>query len=212
MAVKNKYQDALFRRRKEQGLCKMCGEPLDREGTFCKKCCEKINKQNRETRAFYIEIGVCPMCRKNSLIGTEKLCKECAAKKAETAAKCRDKNRELYNKNHREYRKVIYRERKDAGICVRCGKRKAREGKAMCPICAKKDAEYHRTRYANTKHNVDVPRSERPDHGLCYICGAPIESGKICETCRKRLIKNLQKSKGNNYWRRDNKVAFAKWR
>ena len=190
----------------------MCGEPLDRDGTFCTKCREKINERNRETRAFYIKMGVCPVCKKNDLIGTEKLCKECAAKKAEIAAKYRDKNREKCNKKHKEYIKAVYYKRKEAGICTRCGKRKAREGKTTCPICAEKDAEYHRIRYASAEHNVDIPRSERPDHGLCYICGTPIESGTICETCRERFSKIGKKSKGSAYWRKDNEIILGKRR
>jgi hypothetical protein len=37
--------------------------------------------------------------------------------------------------------KQIYHERKEAGTCVDCGKRKAREGRVQCGPCIKATAE-----------------------------------------------------------------------
>lgn len=70
-------------RRKESGLCVQCGKPLDRDGVYCKTCCEKNNEESRLTRAYYIKRGVCPMCRKNYIFGDEKRCPECSAKDSE---------------------------------------------------------------------------------------------------------------------------------
>lgn len=37
--------------------------------------------------------------------------------------------------------KQLYHERKQAGMCVDCGKRKAREGRVQCGPCIKATAE-----------------------------------------------------------------------
>ena len=69
----NEYQKKWRNEWKKNGYCVGCGEKLDREGSYCKKCREKINKNVREQRHWYQDNGICPRCGKNSLFGDEKV-------------------------------------------------------------------------------------------------------------------------------------------
>ena len=48
----------------------------------------------------------------------------------------------------RQYSYTLYHQRKDAGICTRCGKVPARAGKVMCEECAQEDTARTMRRYA----------------------------------------------------------------
>ena len=54
-------------------------------------------------------------------------------------------NIKAYMKN---YRRQQYLQRKDAGLCTRCGKVPARPGKALCAECAQQKSAGARRRYA----------------------------------------------------------------
>lgn len=86
---------------------------------------------------------------------------------------------------------------KAAGICIKCAKRKAETGKTKCATCNIKERERAR------RYRGGIPRSERPAYGMCYFCGAEIKTGKIGETCKKRITKNLPKEPvPNEHWRK----------
>lgn len=131
---------------------------------------------------YYKRIGICPYCRRNKLFGEEKSCPECRAKATELSSK-RDKIR--YNKNHADWSRKVYQERKLKGICVRCGKRKANKGYVRCEYCRIKDEaarqirDYHLSRY---------------ERGLCRWCDNPIENGyKVCEYHHQMNIDKARK-------------------
>lgn len=54
-------------------------------------------------------------------------------------------NIKAYMKN---YRYTLYHQRKDAGLCAKCGKVPARPGKVMCEECAQKASARSRRHYA----------------------------------------------------------------
>lgn len=95
---------------------------------------------------YYKSIGYCPRCRgKNKLMGDEKNCPECRAKSyAQYLKRDKEKAREYL----REWNKRKYHERKEQGICVRCGKRKAQHGIVRCALCNAKDTDTRHTREA----------------------------------------------------------------
>ena len=65
---------------KEKGLCIRCRKPRNREGVYCSKCLEKERERHKKDREFFVDIGICYMCRKTKLFGDEKICPECLAK------------------------------------------------------------------------------------------------------------------------------------
>lgn len=107
-------------------------------------------------------------------------------------------NRTYHRKYMREYRKML----KENKMCVCCGKQDAFTliGKKICYECLEK---YHKRRGYGFKKpkkvkQQNIPRNERYDYGLCYICGKPKEkfelkwSGKenrLCLMCYQRVLK-----------------------
>ena len=181
------YQKRLLEKRKENGLCIDCGNALDRDGVRCVKCNTKHNEKNNADRKWYIENGICPVCRDNFLFGDEKVCLECGALKYAETMKSRERlGREHYNEVHREWSKRTHHEMIQKGICTRCRKRKADYGYKTCGICREKGRKYKRVKYGKPD------RSERYKQGLCYFCDNPIKDGyKVCE---KHYQMNVEKS------------------
>lgn len=128
-------------------------------------------------KRYYKRIGRCPYCLKEKIYGDEKSCPECRAKNAEYSKK---RDRVHYNKVHAEWSKKVYEERKSKGLCVRCGKNRAKEGQCRCEACIAKDSK---SRSIRTWH---LSRYER---GLCRFCNNPLEPGyKVCKYHHQQCI------------------------
>lgn len=134
----------IYRNRKKNGLCPTCGATLDRKGHYCSACLHKRNEEQREARKYYLSIGVCPVCKKEKLVGDEKQCITCRLKAKEYREKHVYPNQKQYADRHKTYLKELYKVRAEKGICTRCGKRKAEPGKKKCAICQYKENEYKR--------------------------------------------------------------------
>lgn len=148
--------------------------------------------QIREERAFYKSIGLCPRCGKNKLFGDEKNCPECSAKMQAYARKYEEENREEFRQYVNNYHKSVYQQRKEAGLCVRCGKRKPLHNEVRCGICKQK---MQLRRQERRMKNSELTRKERLERGLCYFCGAETVPGmKVCEKHRDICIENANKS------------------
>ena len=144
MALTSKERSARhYLSRKENGLCPRCGSPLDRTGHYCSRCLEKFNTYQKETRSFYREHHICTQCGKNKVFGSERCCPECRAKMALYRKPLTSEQKIRTN----DHRRVLYKARKDSGICTRCGKRKASPGRSKCGICLEKDVELHRKKH-----------------------------------------------------------------
>ncbi len=78
-----------------------------------------------------------------------------------------------------------YHRRKGQGICVRCGKKPARDGKCMCVECAEASKEY-------TNKSREFFRKQ----GLCPRCGKNKLFGdeKNCPECLAKCVKVTLKS------------------
>ena len=186
--AKSIYQQKFIARRKEQGLCLECGNPLDREGTYCTECRKIINEEQQETRLWYKSNKICPRCRKVSILGDESMCPECSAKMYADNIRSRERlGREHYNSAHAEWSRKTHAKRIELGICTRCGKRKADYGFKTCGICRNKDKEYKQAKYGKPD------RKERYKQGLCYFCDNPIKPGY--KTCEKHYQMNIEKSR-----------------
>lgn len=91
-------------------------------------------------------------------------------------------------KSQREYQKREYLRRKKQGLCVRCGKNKAIEGKTRCEKCREKENENNKLDYYFAK-----------SLNLCPKCGKIPEIGHIyCKECmeykRKYNMRKYQKN------------------
>ena len=123
------------------------------------------------------------------MFGDEKECLECKEKAYEAVMK--NRNKDDYNKTHREWARKEHQKRIENGICTRCGKRKPDFGYKTCGICRAKDTETRRIRnYKSEK------RSDRIKRGLCYFCDNPVEEGfKVCKEHRQLNIQYARSDK-----------------
>ena len=185
---RSEYLKKRKEKRKSEGLCVGCGEPIDRDGIYCTKCREKINKYKREHRQWYLSHKICPRCGKNDLMGDETICPECRANNTNNLLS--NRVRINYNESHKKWAKDTYWKRKEAGICTRCGKRMATTGMATCGICRAKENETRRIREGTSD------REEHVQKGLCYFCDNPVKEGyKVCEKHYKMNIEKGEKGR-----------------
>ncbi|MGN0346326.1 MAG: hypothetical protein ACI4DU_03470 [Lachnospiraceae bacterium] len=186
------YQQRLISKRKEQGLCRNCGKPLDRDGIYCIECRKNITDETSETRHFMQNIGICPRCQKVKLYGDEKVCPECNAYAYEhiMQARATEEGRLHYNKIHREWSKRTHQEMIKKGICTRCRKRQADSGCKTCSICREKSRDYKSIKYGKPD------RKDRYKQGLCYFCDNPVKGKyKVCEKHYQTNVKNARLDK-----------------
>lgn len=194
-----------YNRRKEQGICVICGKEKSRKNSVaCEWCSEKQRIYIKETRDFYRKLGYCPRCGKNKLFGDEKTCPECLAENAII----KKRSREKLKKTDMDYFRERQERLKQAGLCCTgCGRKRA-EGKTYCKICLIKHRERSRE-YRRKKKGQDLQRSERPSYGLCYTCGAELDRDRrACVKCAEKAAKNLHKTRDNKLWRKSNNLLF----
>lgn len=169
-----------YYRRKEQGLCTNCGQPLDRDGSLCQSCREKKTQYGNETRHFLQSIGLCPRCGKEEIYGDEKMCQFCKIKMTEYNRIYIASRRKHTMQVHNDYARKRYAEHSAKGICTRCGKRKADKGFKQCGICREKQKEQRRKK--REKDGIGQKRKEWIEKGLCFFCGKPVKEGyQTCE-------------------------------
>lgn len=183
-----KLNHAMSERRKEQHLCLNCGAPLDRNGSLCSTCRDLRNERVREDRKYFKEIGICPRCKKNKILGDEKSCPECQAYSYSLITPKRMENREHYNEIQKEYKRKLYEKRKDQGICTICGGAISDKRYSTCNACREKQAENKRRRNSTLFES----RDERVKNGICFFCNNHIVDGyKVCQKhldmCREKL-------------------------
>lgn len=214
------YMDRTEMRRKWhlEGKCANCGKVLDREGWFCKKCCDRHSNYTRDMYHFYQDNGICPRCGKNNLVGEERYCPECRAKDLLRKARYSDeKKRAIAEKSKPRksaYNKRIYEDRKQNGMCVRCGKHKAEQGKMSCGMCLEKQRKQNAKRYDKKVGLSAYDRQILRERGMCSYCLKEIPThGKLCDRCFEKISGNLEKATvardtKNHYWVQDNRAIF----
>lgn len=185
------YQKRMYQKRRSLGLCVDCGNPAENGACRCLKCSTNKNNEKALNYRLYQSYGVCPICKVNSIIGDEKTCPECRATSVEYSNDWHRKNRDQYNQTHRTWAKMEYANRKELGICTRCGKRKSINGRVMCGICADKARKQK-----EKKRSSAMTKSERIENGICYFCDNPVKKGyKVCEEHYQKNLENLKHPK-----------------
>lgn len=200
-----------YMRRKLNGLCTRCGNPLDREGEYCTQCLEFRRVQAKEEREWRRKNHLCTKCGKNAVPSGECTCPECRANSALYRPKITQNQKDRYNERFRKQQNDLYQERLETGMCTRCGERKAADGRKKCYMCLAKDAKTHRD--IRDKNGLNI-RHDWLDNGLCYFCGAPVEDHayKACNACREKHVASGRKNGGNNkLWKGDNKIVFNRF-
>lgn len=95
-----------------------------------------------------------------------------------------------YAQRHKERLRRRYKERRETGMCTRCGKRPASPGKTRCDICLAKDKIAHRS---------EISRTTAAGFGLCYTClKNPCKPGyKVCPECYDKCMASLEIARAN---------------
>jgi hypothetical protein len=104
---------------------------------------------------------------------------------AECAEKRRENQKIYYNRHKREYiakNKAKVDARREAGICVRCGKKPAAPGHVTCARCLRKLLDNDR---ASRRKQGIISREEARDRGICTRCmKEPVVEGHgLCRSC-----------------------------
>lgn len=161
--------------RKSQGLCTRCGEKAVPGFTNCESC----KAYSKELREMYIRSNICSYCHKEPVYGEDKVCSECKLKLRKTNANYRKSHRQELREKENARQKREYAERKEKGICIRCGKNKASDGRFTCLTCREKNNKRKRLTY----EKILVDRPNR-----CRYCNNDSAPGyKVCEEHRQRL-------------------------
>ena len=160
--------------------------------------------------------GLCPRCGDRPPAPERSVCEPCAAKR-NAASRARDARLRAQGKPRRnpvrarEYERERSRRERAArhadGICTRCGRAPAAEGRTSCERCLEQRRASDRANYAVGKAaglkyggaNVDAKRrggraksmrrqKARKEAGLCIRCGErpPVEGGTTCTPCRDK--------------------------
>ena len=150
------------------------------------------SEYTRERYQFLKSHGICVNCgNENACIGSI-YCLKCWEKHHETINKYQASHSEENKKRCKEYNKRIYAERKAKGLCVKCGY-KAIDGRTLCLSCSVKAKKRKDPRWNN-----DIERSMRPEMGLCYVCGKPLNKwDELCDDCHDKSSDRMKKLNAN---------------
>lgn len=108
----------------------------------------------------------------------------------------------------KERQKETRRKRREAGVCMRCGKKPADNGSVLCQEC-RRSIRVYGTHYRE-KHG-GKKRKEWISKGLCYHCGKErVQGKKVCKECLEAIVRNLKnvKKSGNGWWK--HRLVFGK--
>lgn len=126
---------------------------------------------------WYKEHHICVKCHQQDARPNCVTCYDCADKEAIY----REQTYRLPTKKSREYKRNLYKVRKEAGICTRCGKKKASKGLTTCIDCRTKT-----NRNANDRRKL-LNAQKRKYLGICLRCNNPVVDGYCyCEEHLKR--------------------------
>ena len=141
---------------------------------------ERAGRQAAERRAA----GICVRCGKVPAAPERTACDECLEKRraADRARYAAGKaaglpyggsNIEAKRRSARAKSKRRQKARREAGLCIRCGRRRPVKGGTTCWPCREKRQAAERRQYA-----------ERRAAGLCARCGGPVHDGlSRCAPC-----------------------------
>lgn len=146
------------------------------------------NEQEKKNREYLKRVNRCTRCGKRDsyTIGGRSICFECTEELKVINAKYRDKNRENIN----EYQRRVKNERKEQGLCVRCGEVLPKNSMFLsCVTCRERERKYKR-KYDRMK-GANYPRG---GNGFCWTCNKKpaMEGKKLCEDCYQRQLKILE--------------------
>lgn len=174
-------------------------------------------ERNKERKEFYKAKGICCQCGREKAAKGRSFCLNCLDLRSVYYYRHRqgmsEEKKAEYREKAAKSHKKLYDERKAAGICVDCGKKKAEGNRIRCGICLEKQ----RKRQENIRRQNDniIPKELFGVDGRCVCCGRPVrgEGEKCCERCYEKITKAGVKGRANidykaHRWNTDNKLIY----
>lgn len=155
-------------------------------------------------------MGFCVQCGKVKAFPGYVRCPECIEKAEEASRRCwaNEENKIKYNRRGAERRRELILERKEKGLCPRCGKPMENETHIYCARCREK---HNAARRAKNNRRPGEHFRERIERGVCMYCGDNLAPGaKLCERClekRRDIIKKAM-PKASERWRKEVKAEW----
>ena len=192
MKDQKKINQDLYAKRREERLCLWCGKPLDREGVLCRACADKDKERSKANKEYYLQIGICPLCRKRKVDVGYKSCLACREKislKNKENRQDPEKRAQILERAKEKRQKRI-----DSGLCTICGKNKPENGYRTCEACRKKHRRYRKIFI--TKYQLS-DRALWKDQGKCARCGADEQYNgfSLCRKCYEQSTEALERAR-----------------
>lgn len=143
---------------------------------------------------FFKSHGICPNCGKEKAAPGRVCCLNCLDKQNIRRLvrwdSMTEEQKEQVRSRVRQSGKALYKQRKAAGLCVRCGK-PAQKGYVRCYECNIKNTNCTRRR-RNRKLSAKAP-------GICYWCSNPVKPGfKLCQAHYNRQVEILNRARSSS--------------
>lgn len=148
--------------------------------------------------------GYCVRCGKEKAEPGKTACTLCKMNAREKNRiywheKCSPEQKQKYYEKAKMYRQML----DDEGICKKCSKRPAKDGRKMCANCLAQERERMKT--ARIAKGV-MPRCIMGNGKYCYFCGKSGCNGeKLCPECKAAATSHLPKPQSqtsDHIWRK----------
>ena len=150
---------------------------------------EERNEYARETYRFLKKRGYCVKCGKEKAFYNHVMCPFCIEKDSLRSQNKTETQDQKEKRNDR--RRTAYYDRKENGLCVRCGKKEATVGTTCleCYVKHKRSRDDWRRRSGTVKGYAEA--------GLCIRCGAVPEAGRnLCPFCLQKQRESAEYARG----------------
>lgn len=142
-----------------------------------------------ELREWYKASGICVACGQEDAVQGQLRCSRCREKVREANRKHYAQHREELNEQNKQRGRARTVERRNQGICTRCGKRKPETGRAMCNVCR---AEERRKWAKQSRRKGLLPRYMFGNGDYCSTCGKPVNGTKLCPKCKADAQRTIE--------------------
>lgn len=196
----------LYEYRKQNHLCKTCGEKLPDKCTYV--TCEKCRAYRRHCYSAKKKGGVCVSCGEEDAytMNGRSECAECNAARMERYRERWARSAEMREKSKQAHA-LRYNERKEQHRCTQCGKPLSVTRSTQ--VCKRCRIMFSNAQKKSLHKRGGISRDEAQYYNLCYMClkKEPLSGRKMCEECYKKIVENSIKGRAavdtkNHIWRR----------
>ena len=174
----------------------------------------KNSKYMKEWYYYYKANNICVGCGRRKAEPQKVYCLDCLIKERESSLSYYHKNKDDILKKYAmpdgryEIKKKSYHQRKQQGICVHCGKRKAAKDRVRCIYCLAKVKKARMKGYRK-KHPF------KGEYICCFCSNKVVEGYKVCaehlQKLRERAKHGAEKlDRTNHCWRKLTRADIAK--